>query len=285
MLQLTECPRDAMQGIKTFIPTEVKIQYLSLLLKCNFPVLDAGSFVSASAIPQMADTAAVFDRITEGHSKTKILAIVANSRGAAEAASHSVVSILGYPFSVSDTFQKRNTNASINDSYGRLEEIIDITHKTQKRLRVYLSMAFGNPYGDVWSTEKVTAIAQELITMGITDFALSDTIGTSKPESINALYTACLNQFPLVNWSLHLHTLPNEVIEKLEAAWRAGCRELDTALLGFGGCPMAADALTGNMQTERVLEWCEKNGIETGVDMDAFNYAQEYAQQIFTQYH
>ncbi|MFN5318510.1 MAG: hydroxymethylglutaryl-CoA lyase [Bacteroidia bacterium] len=285
MLHLTECPRDAMQGIKTFIPTERKIQYLSLLLKCNFTVLDAGSFVSASAIPQMADTAAVFDAIAEVNSKTKILAIVANARGAAEAASHSAVSVLGYPFSVSDTFQKRNTNASIDESYGRLEEIINITQKNQKQLRVYLSMAFGNPYGDQWSPEKVALIAQNLKRMGVAHLALSDTIGSSTPESITSLYTLCRLEFPQINWSLHLHALPEAVVAKLEAAWRAGCRELDAAMLGFGGCPMAADALTGNMQTERVMEWCKQNEIETGVNIEAFNHAQEFAQQIFTQYH
>lgn len=285
MLQLTECPRDAMQGINSFIPTDLKIQYLKLLLKCNFPVLDAGSFVSAAAIPQMADTAEVLDAISQVPSETRILAIVANARGAAQAAGHSAVSVLGYPFSVSDTFQKRNTNATISQSYTRLEEIIEITQKAQKQLRVYLSMAFGNPYGDEWSPEKVALITQDLIKMGVTHLALSDTIGSSTPESITSLFTYCQQEFPKVSWSLHLHASPHAVVNKLEAAWHAGCRELDTVLLGFGGCPMASDALTGNMQTEHVLEWCLKNNVQTGLDVHAFNEARDFAQAIFTTYH
>ena len=285
MLHITECPRDAMQGIKAFIPTDLKIQYLKLLLKCNFPVLDAGSFVSAAAIPQMADTAEVLDATRSISSGTQILSIVANARGAVDAASHSAVSVLGYPFSVSDTFQKRNTNASIKESYQRLEEILEITQKAQKQLRVYLSMAFGNPYGDEWSPEIVASVADELIKMGVTNLALSDTIGSSTPQTITLLYTLCREKFPHVNWSLHLHALPDAVVDKLEAAWQAGCRELDTALLGFGGCPMAADALTGNMQTERVVEWCEKNAIPTGINVAAFKEAQDFARHIFTDYH
>jgi hydroxymethylglutaryl-CoA lyase len=193
--------------------------------------------------------------------------------------------VLGYPFSVSGTFQKRNTNASIKESYQRLEEILEITQKAQKQLRVYLSMAFGNPYGDEWSPEIVASVADELIKMGVTNLALSDTIGSSTPQTITLLYTLCREKFPHVNWSLHLHALPDAVVDKLEAAWQAGCRELDTALLGFGGCPMAADALTGNMQTERVVEWCEKNAIPTGINVAAFKEAQDFARHIFTDYH
>lgn len=283
MLHLTECPRDAMQGIKEFIPTQTKLEYLQALLEVGFPVLDAGSFVSPSAIPQMADTAQVFDGLSP--STTQILAIVANPRGAAEAASREDVRFLGYPFSVSETFQLRNTNATIAQSRERLSEIQKIAGDQGKELVVYLSMAFGNPYGDPWSANYVADQAEVLQSMGIRHVSLADTTGISTPDSVHRLFENISQQLPDMQWSVHLHSVPEEVALKTEAAWEAGCRKLDTALKGFGGCPMASNTLTGNMDTEMVVQWCVEHQIETGLNLEALQKASFIASRIFAQYH
>lgn len=283
MLHLTECPRDAMQGIKEFIPTQTKLEYLQALLEVGFPVLDAGSFVSPSAIPQMADTAQVFDGLSP--STTQILAIVANPRGAAEAASRADVRFLGYPFSVSETFQLRNTNATIAQSLERLSEIQKIAGDQGKELVVYLSMAFGNPYGDPWSANYVADQAEVLQSMGIRHVSLADTTGISTPDSVHRLFENISQQLPDMQWSVHLHSVPEEVALKTEAAWEAGCRKLDTALKGFGGCPMASNTLTGNMDTEMVVQWCVEHQIETGLNLEALQKASFIASRIFAQYH
>jgi hydroxymethylglutaryl-CoA lyase len=283
MLHLTECPRDAMQGIKEFIPTQTKLEYLQALLEVGFPVLDAGSFVSPSAIPQMADTAQVFDGLSP--SATQILAIVANPRGAAEAASRADVRFLGYPFSVSETFQLRNTNATIAQSRERLSEIQKIAGDQGKELVVYLSMAFGNPYGDPWSANYVADQAEVLQSMGIRHVSLADTTGISTPDSVHRLFENISQQLPDMQWSVHLHSVPEEVALKTEAAWEAGCRKLDTALKGFGGCPMASNTLTGNMDTEMVVQWCVEHQIETGLNLEALQKASFIASRIFAQYH
>lgn len=283
MLHLTECPRDAMQGIKEFIPTQTKLEYLQALLEVGFPVLDAGSFVSPSAIPQMADTAQVFDGLSP--STTQILAIVANPRGAAEAASREDVRFLGYPFSVSETFQLRNTNATIAQSRERLSEIQKIASDQGKELVVYLSMAFGNPYGDPWSANYVADQAEVLQSMGIRHVSLADTTGISTPDSVHRLFENISQQLPDMQWSVHLHSVPEEVALKTEAAWEAGCRKLDTALKGFGGCPMASNTLTGNMDTEMVVQWCVEHQIETGLNLEALQKASFIASRIFAQYH
>jgi hydroxymethylglutaryl-CoA lyase len=285
MIQITECPRDAMQGIKTFIPTERKIEYIKALLKVGFPVLDAGSFVSPSAIPQMADTSEVFDAISNLLGNTKILAIVANKRGAETAVNHPIVSILGYPFSVSETFQRRNTNASIKESYGRVEEMLEIADKHQKELVVYLSMAFGNPYGDIWSPLLVADHAHKLVEMGVKSLSFADTTGISTPESVTSLYTTIAPEFQQVDLSLHLHALPQDVAAKTKAAVDAGCNRIDAALKGFGGCPMAADDLTGNMATEKIVEWCDQNGIDHGLSQAALKEAERIANLLFSNFH
>jgi hydroxymethylglutaryl-CoA lyase len=285
MINITECPRDAMQGIRDFIPTNRKIEYLNALLKVGFPVLDAGSFVSPSSIPQMADTAQVFEEISNHVGDTKILAIVANKRGAESAVEHAIVSILGYPFSISETFQKRNTNASIKESYGRVEEMLDIANKYNKELVVYLSMAFGNPYGDSWSTNLVADHAHKLVEMGVQSLSFADTTGISTPESVSSLYRALAPELPQTKLSLHLHALPQDVVAKTIASIEAGCTNIDAALKGFGGCPMAADSLTGNMATEKIVEWCDQQGIDHGLSNVALVEAEKIATRLFAEFH
>lgn len=282
MLHITECPRDAMQGIKGQIATATKIAYLAKLMQAGFSVIDAGSFVSSSAIPQMADTAAVFDALNEVPSESEILAIVANERGAETASAHKRVSVIGYPFSVSESFQQRNTNATLDASYDRLKAILEITSVHSKKLRVYLSMAFGNPYGDVWNEQLVCDMALRLQNIGIRSFALADTIGNSTPELVNTLFSTIRKSLPPeTELSLHLHARSETVFEKMDAAWDAGCRHIDSAILGFGGCPMAGDTLIGNMATETILTWCEKRGIAHGINREIFSEAQAVAKQIF----
>jgi hydroxymethylglutaryl-CoA lyase len=282
MLYLTECPRDAMQGIKAPIATSSKIAYLSKLMQAGFPVIDAGSFVSAAAIPQMADTAEVFDALISIETKSEILAIVANQRGAEEASAHKLVSVLGYPFSVSETFQLRNTNASIENSFDRLKAILEISSKNKKQVRVYLSMAFGNPYGDTWTEDLVGEMALKMNGLGIQSLALADTIGNSTSELIHRLFSSIRKTLPSESeLSLHLHARPEAVFEKMDAAWDAGCRHFDSAILGFGGCPMAGDTLIGNMATESLLAWCRQRGIDHGINHEIFNEARYLAGQIF----
>lgn len=285
MIHITECPRDAMQGIRDFIPTNRKIEYLNALLKVGFPVLDAGSFVSPTSIPQMADTAKVFEAISKNVVDTKILAIVANKRGAESAVEHQIVSILGYPFSISETFQKRNTNASIKESYGRVEEMLDIANKHDKELVVYLSMAFGNPYGDSWSTNLVADHAHKLVEMGVQTLSFADTTGISTPESASSLYRALAPELPQTKLSLHLHALSQDVEAKTIASIEAGCTYIDAALKGFGGCPMAADSLTGNMATEKIVQWCDQQGIEHGLSNVALDEAERIASALFAEFH
>jgi hydroxymethylglutaryl-CoA lyase len=284
MMLITECPRDAMQGIHDFIPTTLKVDYIKTLIDAAFPVIDAGSFVSPKAIPQMADSADVFKALGEVPSRTKLLAIVANARGAADAAQHENISILGYPFSVSETFQLRNTNASIEESLERVEEIMEIAAKSKKTLLVYLSMAFGNSYGDAWSPELVTTWAEKLSNMGITHLALADTIGISNEDNIKALFSTIIPALPEISISAHLHAKPDDVLAKTKAAWEAGCRIFDTAIKGFGGCPMAADSLTGNLATEMVVQWCETNQIPTNLNQSAFETSLLKSNEIFNRY-
>lgn len=268
-LRITECPRDAMQGLHDFIPTELKINYINQLLKVGFDTIDFGSFVSPKAIPQMKDTAKVLRGLDLSVAKSRLLAIVANERGANDASFYDEIHFLGYPFSVSETFQKRNTNATIDQSLSRLEKIAEICTKTYKELVVYLSMGFGNPYGDDWSPEIVAKWSERLYTeFGITNLALSDTIGVSNPETITSLFKTLIPALPKVQFGAHLHSTPNTVAEKVEAAYQAGCRKFDGALKGFGGCPMAKDDLTGNMPTEEMINWFKNNNIETGLNQE-----------------
>ncbi|MBI3509820.1 MAG: hydroxymethylglutaryl-CoA lyase [Bacteroidetes bacterium] len=279
-LQLIECPRDAMQGIHEFIPTEKKIFYINSILKCGFDTVDFGSFVSPKAIPQLRDTEEVLSKLEPRNSK--LLSIIANVRGAEDAVKFEQISYLGYPFSVSETFQLRNTNATIGQSLTRVEEIQQLCVKKNKKLVVYISMAFGNPYGDPWSAEVVIAWTKKLSAMGIEIIALADTIGVSNPENINYLFSNIIPEFPKLTIGAHLHTTPDSWKEKMEAAWKAGCKRFDSAIKGFGGCPMATDKLTGNMPTEKVLEFFTEKNINTGIEMKNFGAAMEEAGKVFS---
>lgn len=284
MIQITECPRDAMQGIKELIPTSEKIEYLNLLLKVGFARLDAGSFVSPKAIPQMADTKEVFSKL-ELNGTTKLLAIIANLKGAEAAMEFEEISFLGFPFSVSETFQKRNTNSSIEESLARVMEIQDLCIKNGKDLLIYLSMAFGNPYGDPWNSEIVCEWASKMKDLGIKHLALADTTGMSDTKSIKELFGTLIPELQGITVSAHLHAKPEEVKDKTAAAWEAGCRYFDSALKGIGGCPMAGDSLTGNMDTERILEYCNENHIDTRLNSEWLVKASAYAGELFNQYH
>ena len=252
-IKLIECPRDAMQGWTEFIPTVVKIQYLNSLLRIGFDTLDFGSFVSPKAIPQLKDTAAVLAGLDLTGVSTKLLAIVANKRGADEAAEHDEIAYLGFPFSVSEEFQMRNTNSTIEESLVRVEEIQKLCEKKKKSLVIYISMGFGNPYGEKWSAELVSKWVKRLAAMGISVIALSDTVGVSNPENITKLFSHLIPEVPNVEFGAHLHTLKTNWKEKVEAAYNSGCRRFDSAMGGIGGCPMAKDELVGNLATENLV--------------------------------
>ncbi|MCB9293583.1 MAG: hydroxymethylglutaryl-CoA lyase [Lewinellaceae bacterium] len=281
MVKVIECPRDAMQGIKEFIPTEKKAAYINKLLRANFDTIDFGSFVSPKAIPQMRDTAEVLGRLHLSDSRSKLLAIVANRRGANDAVQFDEIAYLGYPFSISETFQLRNTNATIEESAGRVGQIQDICLAHGKQLVVYISMGFGNPYGDPWNVEIVQRWAGRLAEMGITILQLSDTIGVASPESISYLFSDLIPAYPDVEFGAHFHTVPDKWKEKVATAYQYGCRRFDGAVKGFGGCPMAKDDLTGNMPTENMLFYFLDEGIDTGVDLDAFREAMAMAGSVF----
>lgn len=272
-MKIIECPRDAMQGIHDFIPTEKKAAYINTILKAGFDTVDFGSFVSPKAIPQMRDTAQVLDLLDLNSTSSKLLAIIANIRGAREAASFEEITYLGFPFSISETFQQRNTNSDISESLTRIEEIQDLCSRNKKQLVVYLSMAFGNPYGDEWSSDVVVAWTTRLAHMGIKIIALSDTIGVSDPQNISYLFSKLVPEFPGIEIGAHLHTTPYAWEEKVHAAYTSGCRRFDSAIKGYGGCPMAADKLTGNMPTENLLNYFKKHHVQTGIDEKAFNDA------------
>jgi hydroxymethylglutaryl-CoA lyase len=284
MLKLIECPRDAMQGIKPFIPTEVKAAYINTLLKVGFDTIDFGSFVSPKAIPQMRDTAAVLSKLDLDNTTSKLLAIVANTRGAVDACAFEEIKYLGYPFSISETFQLRNTNATIEESLGRVERIQNLCVKHNKEMVVYISMGFGNPYGDDWNVEIVGKWTEVLAQMGIKILSLSDTIGVSNPESISYLFSNLIPAYPTIEFGAHLHTTPNTWHEKIHAAYENGCRRFDAAMRGYGGCPMAKDDLTGNMATENLFYYLNKNKIEHGLDSDIFNQGMAMALAIFPEH-
>ncbi|MCF8461162.1 MAG: hydroxymethylglutaryl-CoA lyase [Flavobacteriales bacterium] len=279
-IQLIECPRDAMQGIHDFIPTDKKVAYINSLLNCGFHTLDCGSFVSPKAIPQMADTSEVLDRLHEG-AATKLSVIVANKRGALDAVIHSRVDILGFPFSVSDVFQQRNTNATREEALDRVKEVQELCIKHDKQLLMYLSMAFGNPYDEKWHPEIVAEWTQKMAELDIQLFMPSDTIGSSTAASITAVYSLLNKEFPKLEIGAHLHTTPDSWKEKLDAAWDSGCRRFDSALKGLGGCPMAKDDLTGNMPTERVLQFLEEKEIVSGINQDAWMEAMMLSGKTF----
>lgn len=283
-IKIIECPRDAMQGIKTFIPTELKANYIQSLLRVGFDTLDFGSFVSPKAIPQMRDTKEVLDKLDLSCTRTKLLSIVANLRGAEMACSIDSIDYLGFPFSISENFQMRNTHKTISESEIVLKDILEITQKSNKKLVVYMSMAFGNPYGDPWDVDIVGEWADRLQSMGVEILSLSDTIGSSKPESISYLFSNLIPKFPHIEFGAHLHTHPNSWYEKLNAAYNAGCYRFDGAIQGFGGCPMASDSLTGNMPTEKIISYFNSENIDTQIDILPFESAHNSASKLFSSF-
>jgi len=282
-VKLIECPRDAMQGIRShFIPTSVKAQYINSLLRVGFDTIDFGSFVSPKAIPQMRDTAAVLNQLDLSNTQSKLLAIVANIRGAQDASQFEEIDYLGYPFSISENFQMRNTGKTITQSIQILEELLIISSKTGKEVVAYLSMGFGNPYGDPWNVEIVSKWTDQLSKMGVTILSLSDTVGSSTPEIIEYLFSNLIPEYPTIEFGAHLHTTPATWFEKVEAAYKAGCNRFDGAIKGYGGCPMAKDDLTGNMPTEKLVTYFNQQNAYTNIEAINFESAYIEALKVFT---
>lgn len=284
-VKLIECPRDAMQGIKQFIPTRLKADYINQLLKVGFDTIDFGSFVSPKAIPQMQDTAELIPLLDLSSTSSKLLAIIANLRGAEDACKFEEIHYLGFPFSISETFQQRNTNSSIEESVKRVEEIQNLCIKNNKDLVVYISMAFGNPYGDDWNSEIAIKWANRLSGMDIKILALADTTGVSQAETIRCLFSNLIKALPQVEFGAHLHSRKEQSTEKIEAAWLSGCKRFDSAIHGFGGCPMAKDDLTGNIATEDVERYFNSISQELNLNKTALEHAYEKSWEIFNHYH
>ena len=283
-VKIIECPRDAMQGIKTFIPTAHKVQYIQSLLRVGFDTIDFGSFVSPKAIPQMQDTTAVLAQLDLSLTTSKLLAIVANVRGAKSAAAFKEIDYLGFPFSISENFQMRNTHKTITQSVEVLKEILDTAHQNNKELVVYLSMAFGNPYGDPWNVDIGGEWTYKLQKMGVEILSLSDTIGSSSRSTISYLFSHLIPAYPSVEFGAHLHTHPSTWYDKVDAAYTAGCLRFDGAIQGFGGCPMAKDELTGNMPTEKLISYCTAQEAENSLDVLAYESAHNEASKLFSKY-
>ncbi|MNR94860.1 Hydroxymethylglutaryl-CoA lyase YngG [compost metagenome] len=284
-VKIIECPRDAMQGIKTFIPTNRKVTYIQSLLRVGFNTIDFGSFVSAKAIPQMQDTAEVLAQLDLSQTRSKLLAIIANTQGAIAAAAFKEIQYLGFPFSISENFQMRNTHKTIAESLVTLQEILEVADKSNKEVVAYLSMGFGNPYGDPWSTEIVGEWTQKLSDMGVKILSLSDTVGSSTPDVISYLFSNLIPQYPQIEFGAHLHTTPDKWFEKIDAAYNAGCRRFDGAIQGFGGCPMATDQLTGNMPTEKLLSYFTSKKENTNLSPMSFESAYNEASKLFGEFH
>ena len=283
-VKIIECPRDAMQGIKTFIPTAHKVKYIQSLLRVGFDTIDFGSLVSPKAIPQMQDTAAVLAQLDLSLTMSKLLAIVANVRGAKSAVAFKEIDYLGFPFSISENFQMRNTHKTIAQSVEVLKEILDTAHQNDKELVVYLSMAFGNPYGDPWNVDIVGEWTYKLQKMGVKILSLSDTIGSSSRSTISYLFSQLIPAYPSVEFGAHLHTHPSTWYDKVDAAYTAGCLRFDGAIQGFGGCPMAKDELTGNMPTEKLISYCTAQKAENSLDVLAYESAHNEASKLFSKY-
>jgi hydroxymethylglutaryl-CoA lyase len=284
-IKIIECPRDAMQGIKTFIPTHLKAFYIQSLLRVGFDTIDFGSFVSPKAIPQMQDTAELLASLDLSQTKSKLLAIIANTQGAATASGFKEIQYLGFPFSISENFQMRNTHKTIAESLITLQEILNIADKTNKEVVAYLSMGFGNPYGDPWDVEIVGEWTEKLAGMGVKILSLSDTIGSSTPEIIDYLFSNLIPKYPKIEFGAHLHTTPDKWFEKTDAAYKAGCRRFDGAIQGFGGCPMAKDDLTGNMPTEKLLSYFTAQKVSTGTSPMGFESSYNEATKLFGAFH
>lgn len=280
-VKIIECPRDAMQGLHDFIPTETKINYINGLLKAGFDTLDFGSFVSPKAIPQLRDTAEVLAGLDLSETKTKLLAIVANVRGAQDAMQHEAIRYIGFPFSISETFQQRNTNSSISQSLESVKQMQELCVTNGKELVVYISMGFGNPYGDEWNVGIARHWVREMDKIGVRILSLSDTVGIATPESISYLFSNLIPAFKQIEFGAHLHTTPATWFEKVEAAYTSGCSRFDGAIKGFGGCPMASDKLTGNMPTENLISYFEERNIALGLNKEAFNQSMLEANAVF----
>jgi len=284
-IKIIECPRDAMQGIKPFIPTKKKVAYIQSLLRVGFDSIDFGSFVSPKAIPQMLDTAEVLAQLDLSQTQSKLLAIIANTQGATLASVHPEIQYLGFPFSISENFQMRNTHKTIAESLITLQEILEIADKSNKEVVAYLSMGFGNPYGDPWNMEIVGEWTRKLAAMGVKILSLSDTVGSSTPEVISYLFSNLIPKYPEIEFGAHLHTTPDKWFEKIDAAYKAGCRRFDGAIQGFGGCPMATDDLTGNMPTEKLLSYFTAQKECTNLSPMSFESAYNEASKLFGEYH
>ena len=284
-IKIIECPRDAMQGIKTFIPTARKVTYIQSLLRVGFDTIDFGSFVSPKAIPQMQDTAEVLAQLDLSQTRSKLLAIIANTQGAIAASQHQPIQYLGFPFSISENFQMRNTHKTIAESLVTLQEILDIADKSNKEVVAYLSMGFGNPYGDPWSMEIVGEWTEKLSNMGVKILSLSDTVGSSTPEVIQYLFSHLIPKYPKIEFGAHLHTTPDKWFEKIDAAYNSGCRRFDGAIQGFGGCPMAKDVLTGNMPTEKLVSYFTSKKENTNISAMSFESSYNEASKLFGAFH
>ncbi len=284
-VKIIECPRDAMQGIKTFIPTANKVTYIQSLLRVGFDTIDFGSFVSSKAIPQMHDTAEVLAQLDLSQTQSKLLAIIANTQGAEAACTFPEIQYLGFPFSISENFQMRNTHKTISQSLISLQEILNLADAKNKQVVAYLSMGFGNPYGDPWNTEIVGEWTEKLATMGVKIVSLSDTIGSSTPEMISYLFSNLIPAYPAIEFGAHLHTTPDSWFEKIDAAYKAGCRRFDGAIQGFGGCPMATNHLTGNMPTEKLLSYFTAQKANTNLSPMSFESAYNEASKVFNSFH
>jgi hydroxymethylglutaryl-CoA lyase len=280
-VKIVECPRDAMQGIGPWIPTETKAAYINGLLGVGFDTVDFGSFVSPKAVPQMKDSAEVLKRLNRPPGSARLLCIVANERGAREAAAYDAVDCLGYPFSISETFQMRNTHATVGQSLTTVRTVRDVCEKSKKELVVYLSMAFGNPYGDPWSVDLAAAWVQTLAGEGVGVISLADTVGLAAAGDVGGLFASLVPAYPGIEFGVHLHCRPDNWKEKADAAFRGGCRRFDSAIRGYGGCPMAGDALVGNLPTENLIQYLEEKGVETGIDKNRFNQAVLAAANVF----
>ena len=283
-IKIVECPRDAMQGIKQWIPSEIKLDYLQSVLSVGFDVVDFGSFVSKRAIPQMSDSAYIIDQLDLSNTTSKLLAIVANERGAFEACSHSSLSYLGFPFSISEIFQMRNTNKSMNESFEELKRIKIITDKNNKKLVVYLSMGFGNPYGEPWNYEIVEKWIDKLSDLKIQVISLSDTIGTAVPDDIFRIFSNIIPKYTQVEFGAHFHTKPDDWFKKIDSAYRAGCKRFDGAIQGFGGCPMAKDELTGNLPTEKLISYFNTLNKKTSINSLNFESCYNHALRLFNDF-
>ena len=284
-VKIIECPRDAMQGVRDWIPTKEKAQFIQSLLDCGFDTIDFGSFVSPKAIPQMKDTSELLSLLDLSSTESQLLAIVANIRGAKDAVMYDQIDYLGYPFSISENFQMRNTHKTIAQSIETLKEILNLADSKNKKVVAYLSMGFGNPYGDPWNINIVGEWTEKLSNMGVKILSLSDTVGSSTPEIITYLFSELITKYPSIEFGAHLHTTTTKWKEKVSAAYLAGCRRFDGAIQGFGGCPMAKDDLTGNMPTEKILSYFAAEKVNTNVNSISFENAYKEASKIFNKYH